>query len=726
MWIAIGIVTYLLFWVTCIVSYAVTYVTTNIQVNSFSQVLYTLSAGTEGAENTIGEAVSGFFANYWFLLVAATALFAGYIYICIQRRKAAKAGTVFFKRKNSGLIFQCSAIAVAVAVCATLGIRVGQGYDALGIAEYLDNKGKDSVLYDERFVEPNDVQITFPEEKRNLIYIVVESMESSYMDPEHGGGYDNALIQDLYDLAKADDGTDFTVAGTTELNGGLVAENTGWTVAGLVAQSSGVTLNIGNAEFNRNFEDDSTFLPHVTTLGDILESEGYSNYFMCGSPAEYAGRSNYYEQHGDYEIYDINYARRNGWVPGDYFVWWGFEDKKLYDFAEQQLTEIAAKDEPFNFTMLTADTHFEHGYLCEDCPDDYGDQYQNVVACSSKKIADFVNWCKTQDFYDNTTIVICGDHLSMDGSVAAQCGDDYQRHVYTAVINGPEYTIGTDRTFTTLDLFPTIVEALGADIEGHRLGLGTSLYSHEPTLVEEMGLDELNQEISRNSDYYNNVILSGDTSKRPANEDLENSEPADETTGETAADPAATAPSAQAYIANVDSFSDPSYSYNAAADTTDYSNYYYTSTSTWTPAATTPSTDQTVDTSGGDTSGGDTSGGDGTGSDGSGSGNTGGDTSGGTTGGDNTGGDTSGGDTSGGTGGDTSGGSGDGSGSGSGDGSGSGTGGDTSGGGSGDGSGSGSGGDTGGGSGDGSGSGSGGDTGGGDVTPGTDANAITA
>lgn len=64
--------------------------------------------------------------------------------------------------------------------------------------------------------------------------------------------------------------------------------------------------------------------------------------------------------------------------------------------------------------MLTVDTHFTDGYLCDLCDDEYDDQYSNVMACSSKQVAEFVEWVQEQDFYENTTIVISGDHLTMD------------------------------------------------------------------------------------------------------------------------------------------------------------------------------------------------------------------------------------------------------------------------------------------------------------------------
>ena len=91
------------------------------------------------------------------------------------------------------------------------------------------------------------------------------------------------------------------------------------------------------------------------------------------------------------------------------------------------------------------------------------------------------------------TIVVVGYHLTMDADFCANVDEDYDRKVYTAIINGgSEIADSTKkRQFTTLDMFPTTLASLGVSIEGERLGLGTNLYSAEPTLLETYGFEEL-------------------------------------------------------------------------------------------------------------------------------------------------------------------------------------------------------------------------------------------
>lgn len=157
--------------------------------------------------------------------------------------------------------------------------------------------------------------------------------------------------------------------------------------------------------------------------------------------------------------------------------------------------------------MLTVDTHFTDGYLDDECPIVFDEQYSNVFNCADLMLNDFLNWVYEQDFYENTTIVITGDHYTMqDGFYKVD--KDYQRYVYNAFINSPISTeFSKNRGVTTMDIFPTTLASLGVTIEGERLGLGTNLYSGKETIMEEIGLEELNNQISKRSNYYNRVLL---------------------------------------------------------------------------------------------------------------------------------------------------------------------------------------------------------------------------
>lgn len=384
---------------------------------------------------------------------------------------------------------------------ALVGIIVMLGYTwtELGVGVYLKDQNTESKFIEDEYVDPTDVEVVFPEQKRNLIYIFLESMETTYSDVDDGGAFDENVIPELTEIAQTNE--DFSGA-DPKLNGGYSLAGTTWTMGAMFAQTSGLPLNISISANDMDTQD--SFFPGVTTLGDILSDAGYTQTLLIGSEAQFGGRKLYFQEHGNYEMEDYSYAIENGLIPSDYKVWWGYEDQKLFEFAKEKLLQLSQGDEPFNLTMLTVDTHFEDGYVCEQCPTEYDTQYSNVMACSSRQVGEFLKWIQQQDFYENTTIVISGDHPTMDSDYCAEIDQEgnYDRRVFTAYINAAAYAQDQqERTYSTFDNFPTTLAALGVQIDGDRLGLGTNLFSGTKTLLEEFGNSKVNAELKKKSEF---------------------------------------------------------------------------------------------------------------------------------------------------------------------------------------------------------------------------------
>lgn len=384
---------------------------------------------------------------------------------------------------------------ICIVICVCLW---GYGIFVTNIPSFAWGEITKTDIYEQHYSAPEDVKITFPKEKQNLIYIFLESMETTYFSEELGGGIKENVIPELYSLAK--ENTNFSH--NNGVGGWPFVTDTTWTSAALVSQTSGVPLTLPIP--NTVPPSDSNFLPRVQSINDILHQNGYYQTVMFGSLASYGSRGNYFSQHGVDKILDYNTAKQDGIIPEDYQVWWGFEDGKLFDYAKKEITALSKQSKPFNFTMLTADTHHIAGYVCDMCDDKYDSQYKNVLACSSKQVYEFVEWIKSQPFYENTTVIIVGDHLSMDAQFFADnMSEGYTRRVYNCIIN-PRISAkkAKGRTFTPMDIFPTTLAALGCKIEGERLGLGTNLFSNKKTLAEEITLEKLNKELNKSSEYY--------------------------------------------------------------------------------------------------------------------------------------------------------------------------------------------------------------------------------
>lgn len=372
----------------------------------------------------------------------------------------------------------------------------------LRVASYIHKATTETDFIETHYVDPETAKIRFPETKRNLIYIFLESMETTFGDTAAGGSITEDLIPQLTMLAKEN----VHFSNTEGLGGGYALTGSTWTASAMVAQTSGMIVKVPLTADTYGGED--AYIPGLTSIGELLEKEGYYQTLLIGSDADFAGRETYFTEHGNYNVVDINSLKADGRLPEDYREWWGFEDAKLFEFAKEELTNAASQGKPFNFTMLTADTHFPDGYLCPDCPKKYEEQYANVLSCSAQKVGEFIDWIKQQPFYENTTIVISGDHQTMDPDFLKDIDETYTRTVYNCIINAAiEPAEETNRTFATFDFLPTTLAAMGVEIEGDRLGLGTNLFSGKATLAEQYGIEQLEEELQHKSEYYNTRFL---------------------------------------------------------------------------------------------------------------------------------------------------------------------------------------------------------------------------
>lgn len=368
----------------------------------------------------------------------------------------------------------------------------------LDAIEYIQNYRKRSDFIENNYVDPQNVKLTFPEKKRNLIHIVLESMELSFADKVNGGVMNANRIPHLVQLAK--EGETFAgELGNDILNGGIPVYGTGWTMGATFAMETGLPLKIGGNEMS----SEKNFYNSIVTIGDTLYKNGYNNYVMLGSDSTFAGNDNFYRLHGDNTVIDYKYAAKNKLIPDGYRVWWGFEDEKLFEITKNKILSLAKENKfPFNLTVFTIDTHFPDGYLTDSCEIKFDDQYSNVIFCSDNQVYQFVNWLKEQPFYEDTTVVITGDHLTMNGDYLKDYEQD-KRRTYINIINAPiEPSNRKRRLYSTLDIFPTILASIGVKIDGDYLGLGANLFSDKETLLEKIGINKLNEELKKRSVFF--------------------------------------------------------------------------------------------------------------------------------------------------------------------------------------------------------------------------------
>jgi len=473
---------------------------------SFDQIVYYLFNGVEGtSSNVIADAITSNVVPVCILTVCLLILGKNIgknkLFLNIRIRKKEKEFQIFPIRNKILYVIVIWIFAIIAFI------------KAFQVDVYIRNNIQTTDLYEKYYVQADSSFIDFPENKRNLIFISLESMETTMCSEENGGGWKYSIIPELEELIL--DGNNISFSNTNKLGGSLQVTDTHFTSAALVAQTAGIPLKTNpitdDAKTGR-YNGNGKYLDNAYTLGDILKEQGYNLEIMMGSNGSFGGRKEYFKTNGDYKVFDLGYAIENGKMTEKDVVWWGFEDEKLFKWAKEEILDLASEDKPFNFILQTADTHFPDGYLSKNAETKYDLQYENVYAYSSKMTYEFIKWIQEQDFYENTTIVILGDHLGKQQDFyTGRVNENYERTVYNVIINSAiEANNIKNRQYCTMDYYPTILASLGVKIDGDRLGLGTNLFSDKKTLIEELGFNYIETEVQKKSNFYNTFLLGDD------------------------------------------------------------------------------------------------------------------------------------------------------------------------------------------------------------------------
>ena len=457
-------------------------------------ILFTVRYANDGFSPELGRKL---------LLYGAIAV-CGAAVFCVRLVRMFKAEKLVFKSPDKKSGIKSSAKASRRLMLAIIPmISVYMLVDEANILTYAEHLLHRSQLYENYYVVPDSSVITFPEEKKNLIYIYLESFENSYASPENGGLQPRDLMPELTQLANEN----INFSHTDKLGGSTAwAPSIAYTMGATIAQTSGVLLMTPLGKMRNSMGDLQSFLPSLRRLEDVLHDNGYEQLYIEGSDSSFAAYNRYVGRYDDSNIFDLNTARDEGLIPEDYFEMWGFEDMKMFEFSKMKIEELAKGDKPFAVTMYTMDTHsYEEGYECPLCDTSIENSFARTIRCTSKQVGDFIEWLKGRPYFKDTVVILTGDHIAEHLPEGIEFeANGYMRSPYNCFINAQAQPLNMkNRQFSPLDMFPTTVAALGADIKGDRLGLGTDLFSGTPTLCEELGTEEFTDQLQQRSYYFN-------------------------------------------------------------------------------------------------------------------------------------------------------------------------------------------------------------------------------
>lgn len=361
-----------------------------------------------------------------------------------------------------------------------------------------------SDFYKEHIVQPEVSSVSFSE-KRNLIVIYMESLEASFSDESI---FPINLLPELSAWRNKH----------TSIKEAFQAHNTGWTIAGIVSSWSGLPLRAGAGVKNE------AFMPNIVMVTDILAQNGYSLQFVQGTLLSFSGKKYLFASHGfkPWQCIGLETIREKhpDWETIYHgppsFV--GVRDSVTYQLAKDSLLNLSRGDKPFAFFMLTYNPHFSEGFVE---PHWQGPRiegfsskeqaYADVVTNADSLAAEFLQWISIQDFAKNTAVIVLSDHFAMTpmGLDSMLEKNEEKRRNLNIVIN-PVRPLNTEgRAICHFDWAPTMLEAVGAKLPEGKMGLGVSLFSGKKTLVEEYGIQKLNEELTKYSQYYVDLVIEG-------------------------------------------------------------------------------------------------------------------------------------------------------------------------------------------------------------------------
>ncbi|MCQ2734659.1 MAG: sulfatase-like hydrolase/transferase [Alphaproteobacteria bacterium] len=346
-----------------------------------------------------------------------------------------------------------------------------------------------SNIYETYYREP---QFHEPKNKKNIILIFAESLEDNFSDAKYWG---ENLIPNLSELKK--EGLNFK--GYEQING------TNWTLASNVSTFCGVPLRMHFRD--RLGVQTNQFMPHIKCLPDILKEEGYYNVFVKGADITFVGTNKFISEHSFDEVYgrDEMMVENYATVEDIGIKRYGINDQKMFEFARLKIRNIAQKKQPFFISLQTLDNHFPNGFVSPSCEIKYSDS-RDAIKCSEKAIYDFVRWIQQQDFYDNSIIVIVGDHLMMSASDIADMSEVYpKRQIYNVILEKKSLPKIIEKPYSMMDWSATIADKAGI-VSDKRFGLGVSLLSGDKTLTEKLGAQKFEDELLKNSAMYNDFL----------------------------------------------------------------------------------------------------------------------------------------------------------------------------------------------------------------------------
>jgi len=296
-----------------------------------------------------------------------------------------------------------------------------------------------------------------PNQKKNLVFILVESLSASYVD--YFGQHKYGVTPFLDQLsAESHSYTQFFASGQRSLEG-------------IQLVLTGVPSLIGMSTIGEGFQ------ARYSSLGHLATKNGYDSLYVQAMAREsfrgnsISGATGFQHYYGKEDIPNrLTYPDPDAAPFG-----WDYETLMF------SLDQMKGLKKPFVSFIVTSTTHTPYPRLdkrFEKYPHSTDGEggFLNALAYTDWSLSEFFKAAAKEPWYDDTIFVITADHAMAHHNKGPV--EDYF-HI-PLILYSPKAIPAQkdDRIGSQIDVLPTLIELLG--LEGQYAALGQSLLSHSP------------------------------------------------------------------------------------------------------------------------------------------------------------------------------------------------------------------------------------------------------
>ena len=293
--------------------------------------------------------------------------------------------------------------------------------------------------------------------KRNLIILEIESLEYGLLGPFTGGKHPT-LMPFVSKL----------VTGGTFFRNVISQPYTTWSVASMFGVQCNLPLLLHHVV--AGYQGDFHLSPNLRCLGDFLDLAGYDLHSYLANI--FVGKFKTQMRMHKYKCKDVkDHKFKRDW--------------DLFNYLENTVfPELKQSTRPWVLHIANADCHAMPRYFVDSrcAKRQSGPQIFQSFDCVDQVLERFITAFKNSSFFENTEVLLYGDHVLMEGN-ARKLKFPEQRALVMA-FPFHEQRMVTKNT-SIYDIAPTLMKLLGVEYEPE-FPFGTDLFSdevgHTPTI----------------------------------------------------------------------------------------------------------------------------------------------------------------------------------------------------------------------------------------------------